>query len=341
MAEMCVKCEKWYTNQPPIQTNCGGICLDCFESMPKMNEVLLYQKTQTGKIQQWRAWIDPKGESGFPEVWIEHGQTDGKKQTTFDAIRVGKNEGRANETTLIQQAILTLERKAKKQREKGYSENPEDLEGKKIDFAKQLPKDLCFYKPKNSIEDNKLEELEKAGKALFTVKRDGMMHVACMHNDGLQIYSRRMDVVTAGYPHIVLSLQGLPIGTILLGEMIFTRPDGTDDFNLVSRICRSDPEKALARQKEFGQLSFYMFDMAFFQGENLLTTKPYRARHAGLQKLVDKLGSPHLLAAETLDMSHVAAMQHIKKRKLEGIVVFDHTSVMETRKAFTFNGKYG
>ncbi len=51
-----------------------------------MSKTILYQKTRLGKIQQWSIWIEPKGESGHPEVWIEHGLTDGKRQLTHDVV---------------------------------------------------------------------------------------------------------------------------------------------------------------------------------------------------------------------------------------------------------------
>lgn len=172
----------------------------------------LYQKTRTGKIQQWTIWVEKKGESGFPELWTEFGQTDGKKQTTFDIIKTGVNIGKANETTALEQAGLELERAVKVQMEEGYRESIESAEETQtISFSEPLPKNLCYYKPKNSIDETKLAKLEKANKAIKTVKHDGMMHIVRTSTKfGVEIYSRRMDLETEKYPHLVKAFEKLP-----------------------------------------------------------------------------------------------------------------------------------
>ncbi len=81
-----------------------------------MDKIVLYQKAKTGKTKVWSGWIVLKGESGHPEINYEWGLTDGKKQLTIDIVSSGVNEGKANETTPSEQAILTLERKIRKKK---------------------------------------------------------------------------------------------------------------------------------------------------------------------------------------------------------------------------------
>ena len=305
-----------------------------------MKPIILYQKTHTGKTQQWKIWVESKGNSGSPEVWIEHGQTGGKKQLTHDVIQSGVNQGKANATTSLEQALLSMERKITKQKEKGYVENLSDVQSSRtLDLTKPFPKELCFYKPKNSIDEKKLKQLEQEKRALYTVKRNGMMHVLAAYQSSVEIYSRRMDLVTDLFPHITSSCSCLPAGTVLLGEMVYINKDGTDDFNIVSRICRSDSEAALHKQNEFGRIKFYIFDVAFFNGKNLLCTKPYIERRVVLGKLVDKMSSDYIMASEVIAKPHTVAMKEVCDRKLEGLVIFDALAIMEEKRAFTFNGK--
>lgn len=321
----------------------------------------LYQKTRLGKVQEWTIWVVEKGDSGFPEVWTSYGQTDGKKQSTNDVVKEGVNIGKSNETSAFEQSLLMAERRIVKQLEHGYVEKIEDANKQiLIDFEQPFPKELCFYKPQNSIEDKKISELEKSGRSVFTIKRDGMMHIIRKSDKfGVEIYSRRMDLVSDKYPHIVEALSKVKCNFVLLGEIILDN-NGKDDFNTVSSICRSDPEVAIAKQKELGLVKYYVFDMAFIENDgeycNLLTTEPYINR---LNIFEDKV-KPYLKDNSVItrceilnyDDDHTIplnerrnkttykeAFDEIKKRKLEGLVIWDAESKMDEGQAFTMNGK--
>ena len=308
-----------------------------------MDKIVLYQKAKTGKTKVWSGWIVLKGESGYTEINYEWGLTDGKKQLTTDTISSGVNEGKSNETSPLEQAILTLERKIRKKKEEGYSENISNIEIEDvIDFTKPLPKSLCFYKPKNSIDDKKLHKLEKAGKAIYSVKRDGMMHIVRKTKAfGVEIYSRRMDLVTDKYPHLIKEFSKLDDDTILLGEMLLIDKDGRDNFNGVSQICRSDPEKAIERQKELGKVTYYIFDIAFLMGKNLLVTETFESRLTMLTAEIwnREINLDYIMRLGVLNLTHSEAMKWIKDTGLEGLVVWDAEGIMEQKYAFTFNGK--
>ena len=326
-----------------------------------MNKTTLYQRTRTGKVQQWSIWVEEKGKSKHPEVWIEHGLVDGKKQLTNDIISKGVNEGKTNETTPLQQATLTMERRVTKQTEKGYRNNTEDLKKElSIDFTQPLPKELCFYKPKNSIDNKKIETLELEGRAVFTVKRDGMMHIIRKSDEfGVEIYSRRMDLVTDKYPHLVADLEKIQYNFILLGEIILDN-NGKDNFNGVSQICRSDAEKAIERQEELGKVKYYIFDIAVIgeagKQETLLHTTTYIDRLNILEGmiLIFLEDNSNILRCEILNYNddfcipinerrtnrtHESAIKEIKNRGLEGLVVWDSNGTMDPGASYTMNGK--
>jgi len=298
----------------------------------------LYQMTRLGKVQQWKIWVESRGKSGFPEVWVQFGQKDGKQQLTSDIIESGVNEGKANETTALEQACLMLDRKVKKQKEHGYSADISDLgQDHTIDFTERLSKNLCFYKPVNSLNMKKLAALEVSNSAIMTEKRDGMMHVVRTSDTfGVEIYSRRMDLVTDKYPHLAKELANLPAGIIFLGEIILD-DNGNDDFNGVSQICRSDADKAATKQEDLGKVSYYIFDMAFRDGENIVSNVPYKDRLSAIGKLVNDFD--YISKATVLSMDHESALACVSKRGIEGLVVWDGNSTIPADQAFTLNGK--
>ena len=83
----------------------------------------LYGKTSTGKTKVWYARVlsNPEGH-GISE--IKHGQLDGKLQTAEKIVEVGKNIGKKNETTPVEQCISEVKRKWTDKKEKeGYTED--------------------------------------------------------------------------------------------------------------------------------------------------------------------------------------------------------------------------
>jgi ATP-dependent DNA ligase len=329
----------------------------------------------------WFIGIDPKSPDTYITKW---GLLDGAMQETSDTPGDCGVEGHANYQTPEEYVIFCMDREIRKKEEQGYVEY---INGKpvkkvitKVDFDKQLPKNLCFYKPKKEISDKKMIALEKSGKAIWTLKRDGMMHVAVKGSTEWTIYSRRMDVVTDKYPHIIESLNKLkvPKNSVLLGEMVFLKKDGRDDFKLTSRICRSDPDLSLAYQgmgdfpksriKEsvLGKVSYYVFDIGFYGGKELARSSSVRERFTLLRSLFSPLGPKlHIntgLVASSVDMRrenkarqkmlkthHIGPVQIVdtnaktdlelaKDLKIEGFVLFDADAVFGD-KGFSFDGK--
>lgn len=307
-----------------------------------MSKTTLYQKAKTGKIKIWSGQVVTIGKSGFPEIHYEWGLVDGKKQLTVEVISKGVNEGKVNETTPLQQAHLELERKIVKKKKEGYTDNLESVyQEHKIDFSKPLPKELCFYKPKNSIDEKKIKVLEENKQAVYTVKRDGMMHIVrTSRKFGVEIYSRRMDLVTDKYPHLVKEFSKLPPGLIFLGEMILDE-DGKDNFNAVSQICRSDPDKAITKQEQLGRVSYYIFDLAYYYNDNALVKFGYKDRLHKIKLFVEqfKLDNKYIISVEVIAKPHKDALQEMQSRNLEGLVVWDAEGTMAENEAFTFNGK--
>ena len=82
----------------------------------------VYKKTSTGKIQQWRAWVETTA-TGFL-LKVESGQTDGQKtETAGRVINEGKQKRSARE-----QAIFEATSKVNKKRDEAYFDTVEQAQ---------------------------------------------------------------------------------------------------------------------------------------------------------------------------------------------------------------------
>lgn len=64
----------------------------------------LFKRTATGAIQIWEVRVELRVD-GTATIVTTHGLVDGKKQEARDHIKEGKNPGKKNETTIVEQAI--------------------------------------------------------------------------------------------------------------------------------------------------------------------------------------------------------------------------------------------
>lgn len=86
----------------------------------------LYQKTKTGAIQQWTIGVKqvPIGLHRWGgEIFTIYGQADGQMQEASERIEQGKNLGKKNATTALEQAELEAKQRWTKQLKKGYVES--------------------------------------------------------------------------------------------------------------------------------------------------------------------------------------------------------------------------
>lgn len=257
-----------------------------------MREFRKYTNRNT-RPQVWFISVDPKNPESYIVKW---GLLYGALQETSDSPGACGDPSHSDYQTAEQYVQFCIDREIRKKLESGYIEyidgKPTATVATEIDFNSLLPKNLCFCKPKKEVPDKIFKLLEKEKRAIWTLKRDGMMHPAIKRDGKWEIYSRRMDLATEKFPHIIESLNKLviPDNTILLGEMCLLKSDGTDDFKGVSKICRSDPDLALAyqgfadfpkRKKDetvIGKICYYVFDIAFYDGNDLISSMPVKER---------------------------------------------------------------
>lgn len=97
--------------------------------MSSNNNVALFKYDSKRKIRTWKASLNPQPDAkGYLIITIEHGQLDGKMQTKTREVKSGKNKGKSNETTLLEQAELELGYLYQKQFDDGYVKDIADYQ---------------------------------------------------------------------------------------------------------------------------------------------------------------------------------------------------------------------
>lgn len=163
----------------------------------------LFKKTNTGAIQLWEIWVGTDhsayGRGDDLQVDIEghiviqHGQVDGKLQTTTDVIREGKNHGKKNATTAVEQAEKEAEAKwRKKQEREGYVTDLSRAEAGETDAEGGIAPMLA---------PSKMNEKHLTFPLDMQPKLDGVRMVAVIDNGEVSLWSRRRERMSC-LPHI-------------------------------------------------------------------------------------------------------------------------------------------
>ena len=239
---------------------------------------------QTGRLHTlvWRVGVEGA------EVHVWHGVLDGRLQHTFDTKR-GRNVGRSNEKPPSVVAQEEAERAIRDQLRSGYTEyadgHPVRSIVEEVDLA-ALPAGLSFYKPANSCSKRLLSRLED-GQAWALRKRNGYMMVlasdlAC----AATMYSRKMlghmdkepgVPWTERFPQIAEEFSYFSDeGTVLLGELVAGKDK--DDFRRTGSLLKSYTPRALELQEKHGWAYFYVWDVAFHEGRDVLSAWTFRER---------------------------------------------------------------
>ena len=179
----------------------------------------LYKVETTGKIRQWTVKV--KNNS----FWSEQGQIDGKLVVNKPTITTTKNEGRSNETSPEEQAILEAQAKYTKQLDKGYVENIDDVHK------------ITLYTPMLAQKfEDRLDELEFP---LFTQpKLDGIRCITYLQ-DGVLVAKSRAGKPIEAIPHVLEELQPFFAenpNAVLDGELY--NHDLKNDFNKIISLVR-------------------------------------------------------------------------------------------------------
>ena len=163
-----------------------------------MQRKTLYKKDSKGKSRVWTIWT--VGDT----IYTEHGLLDGETQIATKRA-IGKNVGKANETSPEEQAALQAKSMHSKKKDKGYYENLQDTNKFRVS-----PMLAHKWDPTKQYKWSYPIDVQP--------KLDGVRCLAYWDNDGVVLMSRGGKPYTA--PHISDELKRrLPKTVILDGEL--------------------------------------------------------------------------------------------------------------------------
>ena len=262
----------------------------------------------TGKTKMWSIRVfDRASDAGLVGV-IEttHGYIDGKKQVNEKIISEGKNIGKKNETTPLQQAISEARSSWVKKKESGYS--PVTSEGDAViaaggaggaaDDAESVDSAVGEAKGTSGANRGKgitedvpspmlAHDYNKRGKSIkfpcFVQRKfDG---TRCVGMPVKGLFSRNRKT----YPHlehITAELNKLPPSVVLDGELY----SDTLTFQEIVSLVKQETLKKGAEEKQL-QIKFHIYD--------LINEMPYEQRYANLQMLFNKYKFKNLVLVKT------------------------------------------
>ncbi len=278
----------------------------------------LYTKTNTGAIQGWRIWVVETAEDGIGmvgNIWTEFGQVGGKLQTTSDAIKEGKNPGKKNETTALEQALKEAEAKWKKKIARdGYVEDIERARNEETDQAGGVqpmlaqPQEKCLKHIKFPIDAQR--------------KYNGVRCIAIVENGKCTLWSRKQTPIL-GMPHIIEmyeQIEALKKGRFVFDGEIYCKGW---PLQLISGYCRKQEAK-----EGYEELCHNVYDMPSFEG-------PWVDRCRAIEKYVGGL-SPVIRVVQTvtLDMEDQIKPIHDRfvKEGYEGVILRNRDAKYEFGK---------
>ena len=219
---------------------------------------ILYSMSKAGKITQWSATLNTTPNSdGFLEITIESGYEDGKKITRSRMVKSGKNIGRANETTLIEQANLELSRLYQDKYDKGYKDDKSEVTIEKTSNDIRKP----------TLADKFPEKAHRLPEEVYDIalqpKVDGLRcFVEKLESDVVRFTSRSGKVFTT-IPHIATeAIRELSEGDILDGELYIPGKDLQDIMSVVS------PSKNI-KDEALKEVKLYWYDFIPKDKDNL------------------------------------------------------------------------
>jgi DNA ligase-1 len=259
----------------------------------------LYGNVSRGdKIKMWNIRVLYNSENNTAQISRSYGQLDGKQTNSVKEITKGKNVGRSNETTVLQQACNEAQSLWNKQKECGYIENKEDLTTSDPELP-MLAHD--FTKRGKSINiDSAIVQPKIDGVRMMVTKtkktsRTGKLMENLIHlDDDLQ-------KCFALYPNIVLD-----------GEL-FTFDLPFEDISGCARQTKN------VNTEKVNKLQYYVFD-CYFPDETQLG---FQDRFNILNSIFSKYKFSKIILVETEKLNSTVDVMHEKyiNEGYEGLMV--------------------
>jgi ATP-dependent DNA ligase len=265
---------------------------------------MLYGTATNGKVKQWSIEVIETVDGGI--IRVQHGYEGGKIQTTEKTITQGKNIGKSNATTPLQQAIAEAQSAFQKKKEEKYVTRDKKKKHAPIETDEQVPASALAAvaavaddgKKRTTVNESVpspmlAHDYNKRGKSIMypcfiQPKLDGTRMVAMPHQG---LFSRNRKA----YPHlehIMSEINQLPQHVILDGELYSSACTFQEIISLV---------KNTERQEKQDQIQFHVYDM--------ISDLSFDARYHTLQEIFSKHAFRHLILTKTEQCASESAMK--------------------------------
>ncbi len=205
----------------------------------------LYSRDSIGNIRIW--WIEQSGNKYQMNSGIKDGQIVTSEYTTCE----GKNLGKTNETSDIEQATAEILAKYKKQRDTGYFDEITDVD-KETFFSPQLAHKWEDYK----------DDVDWTSGVYVSPKMDGMRTVITKNGA-----ASRNGKEFKSFPHILRELKPVfdKFPLLRLDGEVYTNKLSNDFNKIISLAKKTKPtSQDLVESEKF--LEYWVFDCPSFSG---------------------------------------------------------------------------
>jgi ATP-dependent DNA ligase len=246
----------------------------------------LYKKTSTGAIQYWEIYVleNPDHSKGY-DIWTKYGQVGGKEQKTVDIILEGKNIGKANETSPLQQAKAEAEATWTKKKKSGYVESIASAQDDETDALIE-----------GGILPMLAHTFDKQGHKIkypcYTQpKLDGIRIIAILKDRKCTLWSRTRKPITS-LPHIIAEIEKHFIADITLDGEAYSHAFKENFEHIVHIVRQEKPDP------KHTDVEYHVYDV--------VNKDTFEKRHRHLSKCFT-VGSPKLKYLKLVDTEVVEA----------------------------------
>lgn len=171
---------------------------------------------------------------------------------------------------------------------------------------------------------NATEIIKKLGKCAVEAKYDGLRMQVHVSNGDVEIYSRKLERMTAMFPEIVGAAEKLPAKSVIFeGEALAYNAAEKKYYSFQQTIQRKRKYGVEKMSKDF-PLKLFVFDLLYRDGKDM-TLEKYSKRRAELERLFPKKGvlvPSELIITDSAKKLH-AYFQRSVLEGLEGIIAKD------------------
>jgi DNA ligase-1 len=253
----------------------------------------LYGVTKTDKCYEWTVTVEQSTETnrkGQPMglIHLTRGLVDGKKATTTTTIKNGKNIGKVNETTPVEQAISQAESKRNKKLDDGYDYT---IEASRAKYEDQLKPMLA------QSYDKHFKKIQYP--CFVQPKLDGIRCLGRKRNGVVSLFSRQgkpLDLI----PHVAEALDAiLEEGQCTDGEIYV---HGWEFQRIVSAVKKTSEDTPL--------LEYHIYDLP----DQLNKDTPFTHRFSEEQRSVIEWAQRCLVPVETVYVSSTEELMEYEEK---------------------------